>query len=235
MDEEVNEEEEEDAVEEEEEQPAKKDKKDKKKKNKNKENVEETEDTIPLESQSSLRNSALYDFGDKPKTQKEIMNAKKFHKANFLQSRFKKMMQTKDETYEIIVTNFNKETTTEEQLKDFFSGSGEVLNVSLNKEEGKAIVQFEDAEGLMNALDLNEIKWNGTFLNIKKNTEKGIPNPNKDDKAEFTRTIFVGNISPVTTEIALRKFFEPCGPIEQVRFHYTNDGKVYFSLNYLNF
>lgn len=156
---------------------------------------------------------------------KENRKIKQERQRAFVNSRFARIMQSGERVYEICVSNLPKKVT-QESLADFFSGCGEVKKTTLEADKTKAFIQFDDPESVMNALEINEIKWEGVFLKIEKSSAAHRPQE-RVLTGESVDTIFVGNINPITTEEKLKKFFETCGEIEQVRFHYAQDGKVH--------
>ncbi len=164
------------------------------------------------------------------KADKVSRKIKREKQKQFVQNRFTKMMRSGNQTFEICVSNLPKKAT-QESVQDYFDACGTITKLEFKGEENRAFIEFETAQGVANALEINEIKWEGVFLKIEKAGQiRKQQQEESGDKGEFSKTLFVGNINTNTTEDALKKFFGTCGPIDQVRFHLTPDGKVRFEL-----
>ena len=128
-----------------------------------------------------------------------------------------------EENKKIFVKNipFN---TSDEELKDFFSKYGNVINAQIlknpenNQSKGVGIVEFKTLEEKNAVLNMNsdELKINDRKLEVREAREK----------RDFNKTIFVGNITYETTEEKLHQFFEDVAKNFEVKIqNHNKDGK----------
>ena len=114
------------------------------------------------------------------------------------------MIEPPEENKKIFVKNIPF-ATTEAQLTEFFARFGNVVKSEIMKREngsssGLGIVEFASAEDKKNVLMANrdELVIDGRLLDVKEA---------KTDRMDYSKTIYVGNLSYNTNEEALKKFF----------------------------
>ncbi|KAG5272488.1 hypothetical protein AALO_G00166090 [Alosa alosa] len=104
--------------------------------------------------------------------------------------------------------------TSKKDLKDYLSKFGEVLDCTIKtdavtgRSRGFGFVLFKDAESVERVLELKEHKLDGKLIDPKRaKAMKGKEPPKK---------VFVGGLSPETTEDQIREYFGTYGEIENI-------------------
>lgn len=118
---------------------------------------------------------------------------------------------------------------TEEDIKGYFESCGSVKTVRLpifadsGKKKGFAFIEFDSAESVDKALELDGQTWMDRWLKITVATAKQ-PNSSTaphdkplSERPEGCKTLFVANLSWDVTEDDVRSHFESCGEIWSVR------------------
>ena len=112
---------------------------------------------------------------------------------------------------------------TEEQVRSFFDGVGEIAELRLptwedsGRIKGYADVKFTSAGSVEKAMALNGKSCGDRWVKV----EKWRPPPKRDhtpsEKPEGCNTVFVGNLSWDIDEETLKKAFADCGTVSQIR------------------
>ncbi|XP_028829998.1 heterogeneous nuclear ribonucleoprotein D-like isoform X2 [Denticeps clupeoides] len=104
--------------------------------------------------------------------------------------------------------------TSKKDLTDYLSKFGEVLDCTIKtdamtgRSRGFGFVLFKDAESVERVLELKEHKLDGKLIDPKRaKAVKGKEPPKK---------VFVGGLSPDTTEEQIREYFATYGEIESI-------------------
>jgi len=124
-----------------------------------------------------------------------------------------------------------------DDIKKFFAECGTVDNVNLltgrdGRSKGIAFVRFTDDESVARAVALNGNEFEGRTLTIEKSQpreQRGSPTRGgfqQQTRNEDNTSIFVGNLSFSTTEQSLRKVFEGCGDIKEIRLATDREGNA---------
>jgi len=137
--------------------------------------------------------------------------------------------------------------TTEDSLSEFFEKYGTVKNVKIlkNRDDGRSkglgFVEFESNEEAKAALDNNNLHLDGRYwlllltkfinrdLQVNYSGGKGGDRGRNQggDNAGDKHTAFVGNLSFKSTEDSIKKYFQGCGSILEVRIAKDRDtGKM---------
>lgn len=124
-----------------------------------------------------------------------------------------------EENKKIFVKNipFN---TSDEELTEYFSKYGTVIKAEILKNadngqsKGVGIVEFKTLEEKNALLNMNteELEINGRKLEVRE----------ARDKPDYTKTVFVGNITYETTEEKLHQFFEDVAKNFEVKIQNNN-------------
>lgn len=130
--------------------------------------------------------------------------------------------------YSVWVGNL-RYSTDEAALKQFFSSCGTITSIKLpfvsGKNKGFAFIFFESQESVEKAIALSEQELDGRNLliknanNFKKDGAKPPPRkpiPGESDMEAFP-TLFIGNLSFLTTKKGLQEKFSKFGEIKKVR------------------
>lgn len=124
-----------------------------------------------------------------------------------------------EENKKIFVKNIPFDTS-DQELTDYFSKYGTVIKAEILKNadngqsKGVGIVEFKTLEEKNALLNMNteELEINGRKLEVRE----------ARDKPDYTKTVFVGNITYETTEEKLHQFFEDVAKNFEVKIQNNN-------------
>lgn len=118
----------------------------------------------------------------------------------------KKKIKTRDREHcEVLVSNLNETTTTEEDISKLFSDCGEIVKITLN--ENTASVEFKDRDDVLAALTKDNKQLNSSIIHVT--------------TGENT-TLWVTNFPPSYTPESIRNLFSQYGKLLDVRFPRQN-------------
>ncbi|PVH17328.1 uncharacterized protein CXQ87_000212 [Candidozyma duobushaemuli] len=119
--------------------------------------------------------------------------------------------------HQVYVHNINFEVTTEETLRQFFSGIGRVedVKVPLNetnrakgfKNNGYAFVTFSDVKDVKKALDANETVLDGRTIHVSKGKTKQAMQ-SSPSQFNVKSTIALFNVNSISTKAHLEEFLQ---------------------------
>jgi nucleolin len=140
-------------------------------------------------------------------------------------------------TYEVIIKGLPF-ASGEQDITEFFQGCGDIENVNVLKghdgrSKGIAFVKFSDEKSVQKAIALTETELGGRTVHIEKTVPKeqrsaGGDRDRNQQRAERdpnSTTVFIGNLSYSTDETSIRKLFDSCGKITEVRVTMGQDGR----------
>lgn len=122
--------------------------------------------------------------------------------------------------YQVLVSNLPADFT-HKSLKKIFKKCGEFDFTIPTGSNTFAIVRFKDQSSVKKALKLHQAEYKGSEILI--NTHDQLPSVKK--RSERSATVFVGNLSNITTADQLKSFFSGCGKIKAVRISQDLEGK----------
>jgi len=133
-------------------------------------------------------------------------------------------------------------TATEEEIQQFFSECGEITEMKLPRfqDSGRLLgyghITFADEDARKKALELNNQKIGGRYIDIKpakgENARQVVSNYTG---ADATKTIFVKNLPYDITEDEVGDLFRHCGAIDNVRLVYHPFHKHFKGFGYVDF
>lgn len=136
-------------------------------------------------------------------------------------------------------------TATEEDVRSFFKGAGEIVSVRLpkwhdsGKLKGYGHIEFKKSEGAVKALDLNGEYLQDRYLTIERPmVPRALSNPETivpSEKPAGCRTIFIKNLPYETSEAEITEAFRVYGPIKTVRLAVWNHTGKLKGLGYIDF